>query len=60
MLAAVGRLPAGYRDVVLLVDVAGLSYADAAAALGIPKGTVTSRLSRGRDAVAAAFGPVAA
>ncbi len=60
VLAAVGRLPESFRDVVLMVDVAGLSYAEAAAALGIPKGTVMSRLSRGRDAAAAALGAVPA
>ena len=60
VLTAVGRLPDAFRDVVLMVDVAGLSYADAADALGIPKGTVMSRLSRGRDAVAAELGAIPA
>lgn len=53
VLAAVGRLPEAFRDVVLLVDVAGLSYAEAAASLGVPAGTIMSRLSRGRGAVIA-------
>ena len=51
VLAAVRALPDPYRDVVLAVDVAGYSYADAAQALDIPVGTVMSRLYRGRHRV---------
>lgn len=43
-----GRLPRREQDVVALCDWSGLSYADAAVALGIPIGTVRSRLARGR------------
>jgi len=42
-------LPARYREVVVLCDVQELSYADAAAALGVAVGTVRSRLHRGRQ-----------
>jgi RNA polymerase sigma-70 factor (ECF subfamily) len=45
---ALGSLPHDYRAVVLLVDVHELSYAEAAAALDCPIGTVRSRLSRAR------------
>jgi RNA polymerase sigma-70 factor, ECF subfamily len=51
VLAAVLALPDPYRHVVLAVDVAGYSYADAAQALDIPVGTVMSRLYRGRQRV---------
>lgn len=46
--AAFDRLPEHFRAPLLLVDVEGLTYREAAAALDIPIGTVMSRLSRGR------------
>lgn len=46
-------LPSRYREVVILYDVHGLSYAETADALAIPVGTVRSRLSRGRELIAA-------
>lgn len=45
---AIDRLPERYRSAVMLVDVEDHSYESAAAALGIPMGTVRSRLFRGR------------
>ncbi|WP_052101252.1 RNA polymerase sigma factor [Novilysobacter arseniciresistens] len=47
--AAMMRLPEEQRAAVALVLVEGLSYKEAAAALEVPVGTVTSRLARGRD-----------
>jgi RNA polymerase sigma-70 factor (ECF subfamily) len=41
-------LPDRYRHTIALVDVDGLTYAEAAAALGVPVGTVMSRLHRAR------------
>jgi RNA polymerase sigma-70 factor, ECF subfamily len=43
------RLPEEQRSVLLLVSVEDLSYAEAAKALGVPIGTVMSRLARGRE-----------
>jgi RNA polymerase sigma factor (sigma-70 family) len=47
--AAIGRLPHRQRDVVWLCLVEDQTYQDAATALGIPVGTVRSRLSRARE-----------
>jgi RNA polymerase sigma-70 factor, ECF subfamily len=53
--AAIAELPDEFRDALVAVDVAGLSYPEAARALGVPEGTLTSRLFRGRDRVARAL-----
>jgi RNA polymerase sigma-70 factor, ECF subfamily len=50
--AAISELPQDFRDALVAVDVAGLSYQEAARALGVPEGTLTSRLFRARDRVA--------
>jgi RNA polymerase sigma-70 factor, ECF subfamily len=50
--AAIAELPDEFRDALVAVDVAGLSYPEAARALGVPEGTLTSRLFRARDRVA--------
>lgn len=49
VLAGLDTLPEEQRSVLLLVGVEDLSYAEAAKVLGIPTGTVMSRLSRGRE-----------
>jgi RNA polymerase sigma-70 factor (ECF subfamily) len=46
---ALSRLPLGQRQVILLVGLEGMSYDDAAEILGVPIGTIRSRLSRGRQ-----------
>jgi RNA polymerase sigma-70 factor (ECF subfamily) len=46
---AIDRLPVQFREVVILRDVQGCSYAEIAEVVGIPVGTVMSRLSRGRQ-----------
>jgi RNA polymerase sigma-70 factor (ECF subfamily) len=50
--AAIAELPEEFRDALVAVDVAGLSYQEAARAFGVPEGTLTSRLFRARDRVA--------
>ena len=45
---ALGTLPDAFRSAVVLVDVEGQSYDEAATVLGVPIGTVRSRLFRGR------------
>jgi len=49
--AAIARLPEGQRQVVTLVDLEGFSYIEVAGILGIPIGTVMSRLCRARAAL---------
>ncbi len=51
--AAVNPLDGRFRTVLLLVDADRLTYAEAAEALGVPVGTIMSRLSRARDRVRA-------
>ena len=54
--AALATLPEEQREVILLVCFEELSYAETAEVLGIPKGTVMSRLARGRIALAEKLG----
>ena len=49
--AALDALPEAFRQAVWLRDVEELSYAEMAAVLGVPIGTVMSRISRGRRAL---------
>lgn len=45
---AIDKLPESFRVTILLVNVEGLTYDEAAEALGVPKGTIRSRMKRGR------------
>ena len=49
VMAQVNALPIGQREVLVLVAIEGLSYGEIAQVLGIPMGTVMSRLSRARQ-----------
>jgi RNA polymerase sigma-70 factor (ECF subfamily) len=54
--AAIATLKDDYRDVLVAVDVAGLSYQETAETFSLPVGTVMSRLYRARGQVATALG----
>jgi RNA polymerase sigma-70 factor (ECF subfamily) len=56
---AMQALPDEQREAIALVLVEGLSYKDAAAVLGVPMGTLTSRLVRGRGALIELMGEAA-
>jgi RNA polymerase sigma-70 factor (ECF subfamily) len=49
--AALKELPVNFREIILLCDLEEMSYQEIAQAIGIPIGTVMSRLSRGRKAM---------
>jgi RNA polymerase sigma-70 factor (ECF subfamily) len=51
MEAALATLSEEQRQVVLMVALSGMSYRDCATALGVPIGTVMSRLARGRESL---------
>jgi RNA polymerase sigma-70 factor, ECF subfamily len=53
---ALRALPGPFRDAVVLRDIQELSYAEIAAALGVPVGTVMSRIHRGRALLRASLG----
>jgi RNA polymerase sigma-70 factor (ECF subfamily) len=48
IMAAIAALPEAFRTTILLVNVEGLTYDEAAEALGVPRGTIRSRMKRGR------------
>jgi len=54
--AALARVPEEFRVAVALRDLAGLDYAEIAAVLDVPAGTVRSRIARGRAALAGLLG----
>jgi RNA polymerase sigma-70 factor, ECF subfamily len=56
ILAHIGRLPAEQREVLLLAAVEELRYQDVARVLGVPVGTVMSRLNRAREKLRRATG----
>ena len=55
VLAAIRALPEIHRDVLVATYVAGLTYSEAAAALGVKRGSVMSRVFRAREALVSAL-----
>jgi RNA polymerase sigma-70 factor, ECF subfamily len=55
--AAIAALPADFRDALVAIDVAGLSYGEAATALRVRERTIGSRLFRARSQVAKSLSP---
>lgn len=55
---AIAKLPVEQRSVILLVGLEGMRYEEVSEMLGIPVGTVRSRLSRGREALRRLIGIV--
>lgn len=54
---ALAALPEDYREAVVMYDLGGLPYDEIARLVGVPLGTVKSRISRGRRLLAAALEP---
>jgi RNA polymerase sigma-70 factor (ECF subfamily) len=57
---AIAQLPQDFRDALVAVDVVGMSYREAARALGVREATITTRLFRARKQVAERLAPDAA
>ena len=55
---AIAKLPQEQKSVILLVGLEGMRYEEVAAVLGVPVGTIRSRLSRGREALRRLMGIV--
>jgi RNA polymerase sigma-70 factor, ECF subfamily len=54
---AIAQLPESFRLALVAVDIAGLSYGEAAQVLGAPQATITTRLFRARQRVARELDP---
>jgi len=52
----VSELPTEFREVIVLREVEGLSYKEISDVIGVPMGTVMSRLARARKRLASALG----
>jgi RNA polymerase sigma-70 factor (ECF subfamily) len=57
VITAIAQLPKSFRLALVAVDIAGLSYREAARVLGAPEATITTRLYRARERVARELDP---
>jgi RNA polymerase sigma-70 factor (ECF subfamily) len=57
LFTAISQLPDDHREAIVAIDVAGLSYREAAQALGVKEATITTRLHRARRRVARSMEP---
>lgn len=57
LLTAISQLPDDQRDVIVAIDIVGLSYREAGRALGAKEATITTRLHRGRSRLAKLLRP---
>jgi len=57
MRRAIEGLPVDFREAIVLRELEGLSYKEIAATVGVPIGTVMSRLARGRERLLALLDP---
>lgn len=57
LFAVIAALPDDHREAIVAIDVAGLTYREAAVALGVKEATITTRLHRARRRVARAMEP---
>lgn len=58
ILQAISELPEDFRLAIVAIDIVGLSYGEAAKALGTKEATITTRLYRARQRIATAFADV--
>ncbi|HPA57026.1 MAG TPA: RNA polymerase sigma factor, partial [bacterium] len=49
LLRMIDQLPENYREIIMMIEMSGMSYVEASEFLGVPVGSIKSRLSRARE-----------